>query len=135
MKTQVRFVAARFQPVPGEEDEDSEDYINDGCFARQLADFLTAALQSHGYIIRDDVVEYWGIWLELHVDGPITFAVCCGNVDDTGHRVFTHPFRPIVRRWFRRHDVTAELAAPVGARDKILRAEDDITELTWEEPG
>lgn len=135
MKTLARFHTARFAPVPGERDPGSDDYINDGRFARQLADFLTAGLARRGYGVRRDVVEDWGIWLEIEIASPIAIALCCGNVDDVEHIVFTEPARPQVRRRFRKHDMTAQLSALVGAVDEILRAEDYITGLEWEEPG
>gem|GEM_PF-2848608 len=128
------FSSDRFLPTPGELVEDHDDFINPGCFAKALADFLQDGLARHDYQVGFRCAEDWGQWLELEHDGGYTLAVGCANLSDlengvAEHRVFISPDQPQVRKLFRKIDVSADVERLGEALKAILGAEDRISGL------
>lgn len=106
MKTQVAFRSKKFPPYEGEEEQ-----INPGLWGRRLAEYLVEKPAGLGIETH-----------EIHQDGADDEFVC-----------FTDPARPIVRKLFRKVDVTAELTRLVSAMDEILTSDPDVTAIEWTE--
>lgn len=122
-------------------DEDHDDFINPGIFARQLADFLELGLRAHGYSIKFRCAEDWGYWQEIEHDRGYTLAVGCMNVDEPNdgtleHCVFVRPdsspIRP-AKHWFRKTDVQADVERLVAAVGEILGSENRIADVELNE--
>jgi hypothetical protein len=62
--------------------------------------------------------------------------LCCGHQDgdDDEFLVFTDPDRPIVRKLFKKVDVTAPLTRLIAALNEILSADPEIRAVNWREP-
>ena len=134
MDTHYTFSATKFSPTAGELDEEHDDYINPGLFAKELADYIEKSLLKHGYRIKFRCQEDWGHWLEVDNDGKYTLAICCSNIDGdetdpTGHRVYVHPDKPVIRRWFRKIDIRADVEKLSSTIQAILSADPDISDL------
>lgn len=128
------FSSDRFSPTPGELVEDHDDFINPGCFARELADFLQEGLARHDYRVGFRCAEDWGQWLELEHAGGYTLAVGCANLSElengvADHRVFVSPDKPHIRKLFRKIDVSADIERLGTALKAILSAEERISGL------
>ena len=60
-------------------------------------------------------------------------AICCGHQygDDDQFLCFTDPSTPIVRSFFKKRNVTAELTKLIDARGEILASDPDIHDVVW----
>lgn len=132
MKTQVTFQSAKFPADP-----DEEDLINPGLWGRKLARYLVQKLAAEGIATGEPVAEDWGWMIPVHDEGPHPVALCCGHQhgDDDEFLCFTEPATPVVRKLFRKVDVTPQLARLTAALQKILAADPEITGVVWSEPG
>lgn len=130
MKTSVEFRSSKFPPYDGEEGQ-----INPGLWGKRLAEYFVANLPAHGLTAGEPIAEDWGWYVPIMVDGA-ALALCCGHQsgDDDEFLVFTDPDKPVVRKLFKKVDVTAQLTRLVDAVGAILSADPDIRELTWREP-
>lgn len=65
----------------------------------------------------------------------VRMGLCCGHQSggDDELLVFTEPRAPIVKKLFRKVDVTPDLARLVQAVDAILRNDPDIRDVSWED--
>ena len=138
MNSHFLFLSNKFSPTAGELDEEHDDYINPGLFALELADFVESSLRERGYEVKFRCQEDWGHWLEIDHAGKYTLAVCCGNAEDTEnglerHRVFVHPDKPVIRRWFRKIDVREDVEKLSLAIRSLLADDPDISNLELEE--
>jgi hypothetical protein len=63
----------------------------------------------------------------------VKLAICCGHQygDDNQFLCFTDPSTPIVRRFFKKRDVTAELTKLTDAMREILASDSDIHDVVW----
>ena len=131
MKTQVTFRSDAFPPYDGEEEE-----INPGLWGKRLAEYLVEKLGERGIGTDGYVTEDWGCYLPVTVNGT-RLAVCCGhqNGDDDEFLCFTEPATPVVRKLFRKVDLTEPLGRLVAVLDEILTADPGIREVAWEESG
>lgn len=131
MKTFVRFRSSKFPAYPGEEEQ-----INPGLWGRRLAEHLAACLADVDISPGEIVLEDWGCYLPVIVDGQ-AIGVCCGHQDgdDDEFVVFTDPDRPFIRRWFRRVDVSLPLARLTGAIADILDKDPEVLEVEWSGPS
>lgn len=141
MDTLFLFSSDRFSPTRGELDEQHHDYINPGCFAKELADFMDEKLFEHGYKVSFRCAEDWGHWLELEHEGRYTLAIGCSNMpyetEDrmAEHRVFISPDKPVirsVRKLFRKLDVRGDVERLGDTIKSILVAESRIKNLQVE---
>jgi hypothetical protein len=130
MNTQVEFKSSKFPPYEGEEEE-----INPGLWGKRLAEYLVEKLAEMGVQTNDIVVEDWGYYITVRNE-EFELALCCGHQsgDDDEFLCFTEPSKPIVKKLFRKVDVTAELSRLTEALDKILSSDPDIKEIVWTEP-
>lgn len=130
MKTQVEFRSAKFPPYEGEEEE-----INPGLWGKRLAEYLVQKLADRGIKTEAIIGEDWGYYIPVHNEG-FRLAICCGhqNGDDDEFLCFTDPSTPIVKKFFKKIDATAELSRLTEALQQILSADPEIRDVVWTEP-
>lgn len=129
MQTQVEFRASKFPPYEGE-----EEAINPGLWGKRLAEYLVAQLATHGIETDEITAEDWGWYVPVRFEGS-SVAVCCGHQygDDDQFVCFTDPSTPIVKKLFRKIDVTVPLTRLTDALRKILAADPEIRDVVWSE--
>ena len=130
MKTQVTFRSSKFPPYDGE-----EELINPGLWGKRLAEYLVEKLSLLGIQSEEIIAEDWGWYIPIKNEGS-TLAICCGhqNGDDDEFLCFTEPKTPIIKKLFKKIDVSAHLGQLVGALEKILSSDPEIKDVTWTEP-
>ena len=111
MKTQVTFRSSKFPPYDGE-----EELINPGLWGKRLAEYLVQKLTLLGIQSEEIIAEDWGWYIPIKNDS-LTLAICCGhqNGDDDEFLCFTEPSSPIIKKLFKKIDVTAQLGRLIGA--------------------
>ena len=132
MKTQVEFRSSKFPAYEGEEED-----INPGLWGKRLAEYLVVKLNERGIATHPIVVEDWGWYVPIRNEG-FRLALCCGHQSgDDGDEFlcFTDPSRPIVKRFFKKIDATAQLTRLTHALEQILSSDPDIRDVVWTEPG
>lgn len=131
MKTQVEFRSSKFPPYEGEEEQ-----INPGLWGKRLAEYLVQKLAARGVQTEGILAEDWGYYIPVQNDG-FKLAICCGhqNGDDDEFLCFTDPSTPIVKKWFRKIDATAQLSRLTEALQQILSSDPEIRAVKWVEPG
>jgi hypothetical protein len=131
MKTQVSFRSGKFPPYDGEQEQ-----INPGLWGRRLVEYLVEKLKASGIEAGEPVAEDWG-WLLPIPGGPVPMALCCGHQDgdDDEFLVFTEPSTPVVRKLFRKVDVSEPLGRLVSALEKILASDPGIHDVQWTDVG
>ena len=129
MKTQVAFRSSKFPPYEGEEEQ-----INPGLWGKRLAEYLVQRLAEKGIATEPMVAEDWGWYVPVRNEG-FRLALCCGHQDGDPDEFlcFTDPSTPIVKRWLKKIDVTAELTSLTEALQEILASDPDIREVVWTE--
>ena len=137
MKSVFLFSSTKFSPTREELDEEHEDYINPGCFAKELADFMEEKLAGQGYRVGFRCAEDWGQWLEIDHDRGYTLAVGCANMSElekgaADHRVFIEPNKPVIRKLLRKIDVRDDVEKLSAVIEAILTAESGISDLQIE---
>jgi len=131
MKTQVEFRSAKFPPCEGEEEQ-----INPGVWGKRLAEYLVQKLSERGIRTEEIIAEDWGWYIPVQNDG-FRLAICCGHQDgdDDEFLCFTDPAFPVVRKFFRKIDATAQLTELTEAMQQIFSLDPDIRDVQWTEPG
>ena len=131
MKTQVEFRSSLFPADP-----DEQDLLNPGVWGRRLAVHLADGLSAAGIVCAAPSPEDWGWYLPVTIDG-VRLALCCGHQDgdDDEFVVFTEPSGPVVRRGFKKVDVTSQLAQLTQALNDLLARDPDVHDIVWREPG
>lgn len=129
MQTSVEFRSAKFPPYEGEEDR-----INPGVWGQRLAEYLVAKLAEKGITAGPPIAEDWGWYIPLQHESQ-RLAICCSHQygDDDQFLCFTDPRTPVLRKLFRKIDVTGSLTDLVQALREILSADPDITDIQWSE--
>jgi len=127
MKTQVEFRSNKFPPYDGEEAK-----INPGLWGKRLAEYFVQKLPQKGIAATSIIPEDWGWYVPVEVAG-VKLAICCGHQygDDDQFLCFTDPSTPIVRSFFKKRDVTAELTKLIDAIGEILASDPDIHDVVW----
>ncbi|NDV61933.1 hypothetical protein G0Q06_05675 [Puniceicoccales bacterium CK1056] len=127
MKTQVQFRSNKFPPYEKEEEE-----INPGLWGRRLAEYLIQNLKEKGIEVEEAIAEDWGYYIPIK-NKEFRLAICCGHQDgeEDEFLCFTDPSKPLVRKLFRKIDVSRELERLTKALDEILSNDPDIRELEW----
>src|SRR5512141_1743768 len=131
MKTQVTFRSNKFPPYEGEEEQ-----INPGLWGKRLAEYLVERLAALGIETHEIIAEDWGWYIPIRNEG-FRLAICCGHQhgDEDEFLCFTDPAKPVVRKLFRKVDVTPQLACLVAAMEKILASDPAIREIEWTDAG
>ena len=129
MRTDLEFNSNFFEPIDGEEDE-----TNPGIFGKALAQFLSDEFELRGYE-TDIFPEDWGWHVELSpTSTPLPYALWfgCSSYDDVGDWLIQiHPHKPIIRRWFKKYDVTLEVKTVASLIEEILVQKAAATNLRW----
>lgn len=132
MQTKVEFRSAQFPPYEPEREEMIN--LEAGIWGRRLAEYLAEKLAGKGIVVGQMNPEDWGWYLPVEVDG-VALALACGHQygDDDQFLCFTDPSTPIVRKLFRKVDLTAPLLHLTGALRDILAADLEIRDIVWSE--
>ncbi len=127
MKTYVQFRSDKFPPYEGEEEQ-----INPGLWGRRLAEYLVEKLTSAAVETEEIIPEDWGWYIPIKNE-TFRLGLCCGHQhgDDNEFLCFTHPDRPIVRRWFRKIETREQIERLTDALDRILTSDPDIECVHW----
>jgi len=131
IKTMVTFRSHKFPPYDGEEEQ-----INPGLWGKRLAEYLVDQLAGTGVETEEPIPEDWGWYIPVPSD-RFRLAICCGhqNGEDDEFLCFTDPSTPIVRKLFKKIDLTEELRRIVNELEGILSADPDITDVAWSTGG
>lgn len=127
MNTQVEFRSSKFPPYEGEEEQ-----INPGLWGKRLAEYLVEKLAAKGIRTDGMIAEDWGWYVPVQNDG-FRLAVCCGHQDgdDDEFLCFTEPSTPIVKKFFKTLDATAQLTRLTAALREILAEDPEIRDVAW----
>jgi hypothetical protein len=70
------------------------------------------------------------------LDGRSRLALCCGHQygDDDEFLCFTDPITPVVKKFLKKIDATAQLTRLTKALQQILASDPDIRDVVWTEP-
>ena len=130
MKTQVEFRSDKFPPYEGEEEQ-----INPGLWGKRLAEYFVQRLSEKGIKTDEIIPEDWGWYIPIPNDG-FRLALCCGHQhgDVDEFLCFTDPSTPIVKKFFKKIDATAQLSQLTEALQQILASDPEITDVVWAEP-
>jgi len=127
MKSHVEFRSSEFPPYDCEEEQ-----INPGRFGKRVAEFLAKGLAEAGFSIGDLVAEDWG-WI-VPIENPgFRLWVGCGNYDEypDGFLCFIEPHTPVIRKLFRKIDVSERVGALRDAIDRLLTSHPGIQSVKW----
>lgn len=130
MKTQVEFRSSKFPPY-----EDEEEQINPGLWGKRLAEYLVQKLAEKGIATEEMIAEDWGWYVPVRNE-EFRLAICCGHQDgdDNEFLCFTDPSTPIIKKFFKKIDATAQLTRLTEALQQILASDPEITDVAWTEP-
>src|SRR4029078_9828667 len=129
MKTQVQFRSAKFPPYEGEEEQ-----INPGLWGKRLAEYLILKLAEKSVETDKMGAEGCGWYIPLRNEG-FRLALCCGhqNGDDDEFLCFTDPSTPVVKKFFKKIDATAQLTRLTEAMQQIFSSDPKIRDVVWTE--
>ena len=127
MNTQVEFRSSKFPPYEGEEEQ-----INPGLWGKRLAEYLVEKLSAKGITTDGMIAEDWGWYVPVRNEG-FRLVVCCGHQDgdDDEFLCFTEPSTPIVKKFFKTIDATAQLTRLTTALQEILADDPEIRDVVW----
>jgi hypothetical protein len=130
MKTMVAFRSNKFPPYEGEEEQ-----INPGLWGRRLAEYLVEKLSEKGIKTEAMIAEDWGWYIPI-TNELFRLGICCGhqNGDADEFLCFTDPDRPVVKRFFKKIDATAQLTQLTEALHQVLSSDPEIKNVVWTEP-
>jgi hypothetical protein len=137
LSTTFTFRCPRFRPTPGELDEQHDDYINPGVFAKEAASFIADALNRSGYRVTHVIQEDWGRSVEVEKPDRYFLAVGVGNYDEEErrdettetHMIFVEPDKSPIRKWFRKIQTEERVMQLVATLRAILEADEGITDV------
>ena len=129
MKTQVAFRSAKFPPYEGEDEQ-----INPGLWGKRLAEYLVQKLSERGIKADQIIAEDWGWYIPIPNEG-FRLAICCGHQygDDDEFLCFTEPSTPVVRKFFKKIDASAQLTRLTETMQQILSSDPEIRDVVWTE--
>ena len=128
METQVEFRSDRFPPYESEQYE-----VNPGRYGKRLAEFIQRGLTEKGFSVGEPGAEDWG-WVVPIRNEAFRLWVGCGNYDeypDDGFLCFIEPHTKIIRKFFRKIDVTERVRELRDAIDELLTAAPGIRNKRW----
>lgn len=131
MNTHVEFRSSQFPPYEHEQDQ---EMVNPGMWARRLVEYLAARLEPLGIATEPAIAEDFGWFVPVRNEAFPMAIVCahCGEADDE-FRCFVIPDRPVIRRFLRKIDTTADVGRLVAAIDRILSTDPEIRDVRWSE--
>jgi hypothetical protein len=127
MQTYVEFRSDRFPPYEGEEHE-----VNPNQWGKRLAEFLSEKLLAEGFKTDQPFSEDWG-WCVDVVNEGFRLWIGCGNYDEysDGYLCFIEPYKPYIRKLFRKIDTRERVASLQRALDRILVESNGIRAKRW----
>jgi hypothetical protein len=130
MRTHVEFRSNKFASY--ENDIEGVNW-SAGVYGKRLADYLAERLPQHGIEVARHLAEDWGWYIEIEHDGGFTLSVGCGRYQEyeNGFLCFVEPSKPVIRRWFKKIDISSSIKRTASALDSILNGDPEITELRW----
>lgn len=131
MKTQVEFRSKKFPPYEGE-----KEHINPGLWGKRLAEYLADKLSEKGIRTKEIIAEDWGWFIPVENEG-FRLAVCCGHQNDNDDEFlcFTEPSSPVVKKFLKKIDATAQFTRLTEALQQNHSSDSEITDVKWTEPG
>ena len=110
MKTQFEFRSSEFPLYEGEQEQ-----INPGLWGKRLAEYFVRKLSEKGIKTEEIIAEDWGWYIPVQNEG-FRLAICCGHQDgdDDEFVCFTDPSTPVVKKFFKKIDATAQLTRLTG---------------------
>jgi len=123
----VEFRSSKFPPYNGEEEE-----VNPGLWGKRLAEYLVQKLSERGIGAERIIGEDWGYYLPIPNEG-FRLALCCGHQygENDVFLCFTDPKTPVVKKFFRKVDATAQLTRLTEAVQQILSSDPEIKNIVW----
>ena len=99
---------------------------------KRLAEYLAQKLAEKGIATEEMVAEDWGWYVPVRNE-EFRLALCCGhqNGDDDEFVCFTDPSTPIVKKFFKKIDATAQLTRLTEALQQILASDPEIRDVVW----
>ncbi len=134
MRTHVEF---RSEIFPSYNDAVEGPNWETGVFGKRLADYLVAKLPAHGIRVRTHFAEDWGWCIEIEHEGGFAHFIGCGAYQEfeNGYLCFIEPDKPVIRKWFKKFDVSAQIKTAADALDAILASDPAITAVRWWDEG
>ncbi|MES0860942.1 hypothetical protein ABLN87_01130 [Ruegeria sp. SCPT10] len=131
MNKLICFNSNRFNPTPGELDEQSDDYINPDVFGKELSEFLVQGLTEAGHEITFSCAEDWGWYHEVQHNEPFALIFGCSNYGD-GHMVQLAPKTDYVRKMFKKYHAAPKVEALRETIWTVLQNAEGISGLHYE---
>ncbi|MFH1128880.1 MAG: hypothetical protein V1699_05685 [Candidatus Omnitrophota bacterium] len=127
MKTKVEFRSAKFPAYENEQDE-----INPGRWGKRIAEYLSSKLREKDITVGNIYLEDWG-WA-IPIEGqPVKMWIGCGNYEEypDGFLCFIEPSKPIIKKLFKKIDITENIARISKAIEQIINADTEINSIKW----
>jgi len=127
MLTHVEFRSDEFPPYDYEDKQ-----VNPNIFGKRLAEFLRDGLRIQGFDVDEPFSEDWGWVLDIANPG-FRLSIGCANYPEypDGFLCLIEPYKPFVRRWFRKIDTRESVGKLQQAMDKILAGNVRIRDKKW----
>src|SRR5947209_2807589 len=127
MRTHVEFRSGKFPPYEGEQEQ-----VNPDLWGKRLAEYLSERLRAAGIQTGEIYAEDWGWGIPLPHDAFLMW-IGCGHYQEypDGYLVFVEPSKPVIRKFLKKIDTTADVGRVADALDKILTSDADIQALRW----
>jgi len=76
----------------------------------------------------------WGWYVPIKNEA-FRLALCCGHQGGAADEFlcFIDPWKPVIRRWFKKIETTPQVGRVADALDKILKSDPDIKDVHWME--
>jgi hypothetical protein len=124
MRTHLQFKSTQFEIVAGE-DEDTNPQI----YGLRLAEFIAEHLNTAGYEVTV-YAEDWGRCVELKHPDFLSF-VGCSSYDEGEWQIQICPYKPVVRRWFKKFDTVPWVEKLSSTVEQILVSHGGAHDLQW----
>jgi hypothetical protein len=124
VRTHLEFKSKQFEVVPGEDEQ-----TNPGIYGIRLAEFITKHLNTSSYE-AENIAEDWGRCVILKHPDFESF-VGCSSYGEDAWLIQLCPYKPVVRRWFKKFDTTAWVDRLANTVEKILVDDGGAHDLKW----
>ncbi len=125
MKTHLEFKSSQFDIVLGEDDE-----TNPEIYGLRLSEFITEQLKASGYI-AEPIAEDWGRCVLLQHPDFESFVGCSSYREKDEWLVQISPYKPIVRKWFKKYDTVSWVEKLATTVEHALITHGGAHDLRW----